>query len=380
MSSTKKNRFIVIGNGFDLSCGLESTYSAFFNHEKLREEYQISITKVKKQQNSRNENFVPIHSDRKQKDSDEITSLIMKKYSDQGFWMLYFLGELYTNGNKIGKNWMDIESLIKDFFNKPIGSYTSYFAALERNKDSHEPNHAVWQLDILEKVLKERNPQGCRTTMEFADLLIEELKRFERRFGIYIFNLQENNEDYGCNAIDLIEKLYEYPDNNLVGIDSFNYTDFIDHSRYSYLIRHIHGDVNHPIFGINIYASDSEAEDDPSYIFTKKSRQLEINRKDTELSFPDIDEVMIFGHSLNEQDQGYFQGLFDLLRIRDLSLNKPKLIFGYNVYGEHTETSARVEILKRVTNLFKRYEKDQHDNNVMQALIVAGRIEFKLIK
>lgn len=365
MNDNKRNRFIVIGNGFDLHCGLKSTYTNFFEGDDDTRIFK-KILKETESYEDKNKRQYRLGS-------------ILARLPKINFWMLYFLERLYCSDVKIGENWMDIEQLIKDFFfSQPAKYPATYFQALQRNKAAHQPTHNNFELDALEMVLNHINPQGCETEMEFASLLLDQLKEFEIGFGGYITYLQDLGQgSYQSMALLFLKRLLD--DSNLVAIDTFNYSDPFDQTDFYWKMRHIHGDVRHPIFGININASDSKREDDPSYIFTKKSRQLELDDPKIDISFPDIDEVMIFGHSLNEQDQGYFQGLFDLLRIRDLSINKPKLIFCYCLYSNYSEAEVRAKTLRNVTNLFKRYEKNKGDDNIMQALKVAYRIELKRV-
>lgn len=69
-------------------------------------------------------------------------------------------------------------------------------------------------------------------------------------------------------------------------------------------LRHINGDVTHPIFGID---SDVFPPSDPRYIFTKTYRRMALDsqssRHDESFNFSN---AVVFGHSLCKADHNYF--------------------------------------------------------------------------
>ena len=59
----------------------------------------------------------------------------------------------------------------------------------------------------------------------FYNLLLGELKKFERSFGLYILSVTSESEEYLFNAKRNVELLAHSKENILV--DSFNYSNFL---------------------------------------------------------------------------------------------------------------------------------------------------------
>ena len=109
-------QLLVLGNGFDLHCGLKSSYKDFFRYTIL---------------DTIGERF----------------NLAQMKAGVSGFWE-GLLMEYYKTFGNIDYSWCDIESIIKE---------TLYFIYCGNNKELVDVNNGLW-LKALNSTVYRRNP------------------------------------------------------------------------------------------------------------------------------------------------------------------------------------------------------------------------------
>lgn len=346
---------LLIGNGFDLYCNLNTRYVDFFVqynyiyeriHDWSRNVYQnnlythpFNIRGIDKQTNC---------------NLDENTTI----------WDLYFYyniinfneESLFDDYSEIQSDyyWCDIELMIKKSLS---------------NKDrikSYDKNNILWiklcnYMD--KKQLNNLNifEQLCfffynirKQDESFINFLFHELVRFEKRFGTYIKN-EEKSDDYQTKAIACLNKLIDVSIKTNFSIDSFNYTSISSIVNF----KHINGDTDNPIFGID------STNEEKFKIFTKDYRRFKLlSTSNNFIPNSFFENLIIFGHSLNEQDFNYYFSLFDQLKILNVDSNF-KIIFVYKLYRNTEKENNKLleELMIKIILLFENYEMERTNNN-----------------
>lgn len=350
-----KNIKIITGNGFDLRCGLHSRYCDYFyyNYDKFN--------KIKNCYRS----FL---------EDGAITSSDLNFLSACNIWDVFFYINLSKFRYNNSLNWSDIELLIKSSLDF-LDDKTLYVNRIPQIPNSilnwneikklisHNESGNTDESIFIIKILKSKSNKESFFFHSFYQSLLTELEKFEKDFGIFIyeqlvdetyksFGEIESNNIYHRKAKDTLEELCNLSD--IVAIDTFNYS-FINLEEIAGKFYNVNGDYTYPIFGIDTPTNP----DDPVFCFSKLFRRntndLTSDKVQEERPFSNL---IIFGHSLNEADYGYLFSVLDNLNLSDSNDNK--LIFAYSVYGDKTENEERSSLFIRAYNmLFKYYlEKD----------------------
>ena len=407
MENTERiKQLLIIGNGFDLACGLKSRYKDFFDN------YLSSITS----------------SDSKM------------------YWEKYFQKISYLNSGKDDYSWTDIETQIfiqlqnvellidNNLINRRYYEYENEL--IEEIEISLEKSNSKLNLEsILDTFyllwnLFEYNMIGNQLKLNTAlNKIKKDLLELEEHFTNYLSNeiqnanskIETNNEiainsfpenDYFIKSrILLLTLLLFYTDINTTTYISQNLEDLQNKSDSMSLIddlldiqylsnsniiknyvlsfnytqpfqitnqRNIHGNLKHRniIFGIDYDKVNSYFSNQPTQ-FTKSYRILE-NKLNSDMVIPsDIDKILFYGHGLGEADYSYFQAIFDTV---DLYHSNTQLVFFWNNFNEEDQYKIQVE---RVTNLIEKYgqtfaNKD-HGRNLFTKLLLENRIIFEEI-
>lgn len=407
MENTERiKQLLIIGNGFDLACGLKSRYKDFFDN------YLSSITS----------------SDSKM------------------YWEKYFQKISYLNSGKDDYSWTDIETQIfiqlqnvellidNNLINRRYYEYENKL--IEEIEISLEKSNSKLNLEsILDTFyllwnLFEYNMIGNQLKLNTAlNKIKKDLLELEEHFTNYLSNemqnanskIETNNEiainsfpenDYFIKSrILLLTLLLFYTDINTTTYISQNLEDLQNKSDSMSLIddlldiqylsnsniiknyvlsfnytqpfqitnqRNIHGNLKHRniIFGIDYDKVNSYFSNQPTQ-FTKSYRILE-NKLNSDMVIPsDIDKILFYGHGLGEADYSYFQAIFDTV---DLYHSNTQLVFFWNNFNEEDQYKIQVE---RVTNLIEKYgqtfaNKD-HGRNLFTKLLLENRIIFEEI-
>ena len=368
--SVEQKTKIVIGNGFDLFCGLKTTYNDFFSYYSGKYEYlskwiDEAASVLLQNPHLKNDPFclmVPVQR----------IQLI-------NCWDVFF--SMVTDRNR-ERFWCDIETEMLDSFSK-------------RDSDVENDYWPHWE-DVWDFV-KKKNGAGSKvgsillgeffvkkyggipeTKEAFYEFLLEQLREFEGYFGRFIVRQHvawncfayEYNKAYIANANSLLKQFCD-PD-EITSIDCFNYA-FTPDSRFYGKCQFVNGDCLNPIFGIDSVFEPS----DPRYIFTKTNRRIEwvMDRgpKDRE---DDFDNVVVFGHSLNQHDYNYFFPILDKLEMTDF-LSKKKLVIAYSIYDERKAFGIKKGLRKAIYSLFTAYAKycgkAEQPNRLLDSLTTQNR-------
>ena len=410
------SQLLILGNGFDLHCGLKSSYKDFFQSTIL----------------------------------DTIGGrygLQQMKAGVSGFWETLLFG-YYTTFGKVNYNWCDIETIIKNTV-LAIGNRNKglAFEALESVKRREDPNEIKSVYGTIEHFIYINCMSIFYDTLysgktysddEAYSLLInrilQELHKFERGFCKYIKNniVNPNNEkeyntQYIVNAMNLLNTLTGFTDiryetiddiierqeeayykplsptmyqsdwrekhilsqefSNLhsVNILSFNYTALFDilGVQSPCLYNNVHGKLcmnkcaencstSNIIFGIDDTIVQSQEENFELHKFSKTYRKMLIADAETSI-LPKIDNQMIeikfYGHSLSEADYSYFQSIFDYYNLYEN--NKVSLIFYYSKGFEQTD-----EVYRLINTYGKTLSNKDQGKNLTHKLLLENRLKI----
>lgn len=402
------NQLLIIGNGFDLACGLKSRYTDFF-------------------------------------ETIEPRKLV------QNYW--YYIFECLKNRELLSDEWADIElQILKQLKNLEILYQNDFILTLE----SKPSNITALLEDEITEMISERNLNnvtcdsllitymGLKKTIhstipktlseahdiifhyltlledDFNDFLSKQIYTAEAEIDYYLKNDSSENSylNYFPKAFLLLSHLFGwYPpaplsekckelnlkssyeettllngkisliknDNTVIienDVLSFNYT--IPYENMD--ICNIHGSLQNGgiIFGID-YEKVISTFNVPPVRFTKSYRIIKNNfHPDFDLT-KKYDSILFFGHGLGEADYSYFQSIFDSI---DLYHSKTKLVFFWYNYTKKSNNIKSDEIIyddliSRVFTLLERYgltfANKAHGINLLTKLQLEERITFEKI-
>ena len=352
---------LIIGNGFDLHCGLHTKYSDFYC--KNIDKYLFI-----------NELFGKYESTKTLYIEDE-------RIDDLNTWDIFFALNSSKNPNDNKQLWCDIERLLLSSFTSSDIKKTRDVKKLIEGTAIYIVSKIHWD-EIRNYVVKNSLATNYESRFlvefiryrmnyleffpgDFYQFLLSELKKFELDFGKFIYSQLHLTWYEYCNhgreficqpyvkmAMDTIDELCNR--DNLVAIDSFNYGD-IREETIAQKLQNINGDLGSPIFGID---SIFEPKDD-RFVFTKTGRRI-----DSDLfgysyeAKPEFENIIIYGHSLNEADYSYFFPVFDRIKLTD-TLASNVIVFAYSIYDKDREESIKSDLRDAMSKLLYTYAVDK---------------------
>lgn len=364
---------VILGNGFDISCGLNSSYSDFYN---------MRYHGKHKSKDIQPSDFSLIGATCEDICVEDYNwkTLNFENYDKTiTFWDLAIYDAKKTSGT-----WQDFESFIKETLNIIYDSLKYVIDYL------NVPSLSNWSLDSV--IFLEKNQESAKRLFSFlylraktdsdtfyapltyeliSNFLLKELKTFEDEFCNYMLKeIQSPQTEYEFNSKDLLRKIQNKAYAVTSNIVTFNYTTptHIHTNHYGgelikKWVKHIHGDLdNHNIiFGINvsdISPMSFESENGSGYFnnpllkkFTKTYRTLSLTNI-IPLYTNDTSVIKFFGHSLGDADFSYFKVMFDSLNLYDGDLI---LKFYYSNYD--TTIDVKANQISFVVHLLEEYEK-----------------------
>lgn len=365
------HQLIVIGNGFDLECGLASSFSSFIE--------------------ARNKEF-----DKSDQSQDTSATTFTKTIWDVAL------------SSMDGSNWCDIEGAIADWVAPTKGkSKTSKARFVKILQKLSNPTRCYDTSKAEEAAaLYLEHRHSDRDSWSQSDLLHvmrDDLAKLESDFGHYLATEVDETRGYGTNADRLMSEIMldQAPSKDEFDVEesilSFNYTrpnDFFHaHGRNTEYIN-IHGRLGGEIiFGID---GTSRMDDPAALPFTKTYRLMA-------LDLPDIGKIVrapmsgapiaggtkmikFYGHSLGEADYSYFQAIFDSVRLYE---SDTRLVFYFRPHqlpnGEMQNVSkAKKEMMEKVIGLLTAYsltlDNKDHGKNLIHKLLIEGRLSVSLLE
>ena len=376
------HQLIVLGNGYDLECGLQSRFADFFKPrlEKVEQVFKMA-------QHGHENAFIG---------TDLTMWDFILKFQDH-------------------ENWCDVENHIRQWVVPSVeGSEYSEYVKIFMRKAAGvwgylAPRYQLFPLDFNEDALYDclwvmlwlRKGEDAATTdgESFLKLLKDELSQLEALFAKYLQGEVSKNKDYLLKRDHFLKRLYgdsmPVPGARKAetSVLTFNYTDpfsglvfKLDEGSVVNIHGRLGGDI---IFGID---GQECMGNERALPFTKTYRiALADTRVSTKLFYDCHDEadgvteiIKFYGHSLGEADYSYFQSIFDGV---DLYGGRTKLVFYYRqavIKGRlQTEEEARTSMVTKAAKLLgvygKTFDNKDHGKNLMHRLMLEGRLTVKRI-
>lgn len=398
-------QLLIIGNGFDLACGLKSSYKDFF------ENYLKSIysTSSKMYWERYFQQMSYLYSDNDDYSWTDIETQIFIQLQNVEFLIDNNLinRRYYENKNELieeieislekSNSKLNLESILDTFY--LLWNVFEYYITDNQLKLSTALDKIKEDLFKLEehftKYLKNEIQNANRkieTNNEIATTIFTENSYFIKSrilfASLLLFHINVNDTPLSVPSIEILQK---FVNSNLLtetlDVDSLSNFGIVENYVLSFNytkpfqfpnLRNIHGNLKRRniIFGIDYDKVNTFFLNQPTQ-FTKSYRILE-NKLNSDMVIPsDLNKILFYGHGLGEADYSYFQAIFDTV---DLYHSNTQLVFFWNNFNEEDQYKIQVE---RVTNLIEKYgqtfaNKD-HGRNLFTKLLLENRIIFEQI-
>lgn len=407
------DQLIIIGNGFDLHCDLDTKFTDYFEETKP----PIGDNVIK--------NFFNL---------DSYNSNIMYNthpyFKKSSFWDIYFN---LLNLDNI-KDWADIEKQINIFlkcesienieqshFLKLINFWFIYYYLNQKSQLSIYEQSIFYKADsflstshshlpqklgdyIFKEVMlnsngkyeKELKPLShhITSTVSLDDLfyinkeflykyLLDELKVFEINIKKYIQNQVEINYKHHAYTNKYNKTITKLANNKPYNLISFNYTrpmnitttppytEFTTPKNCQNFIN-IHGTSDKDIIiGIDEKGID---ESDILYRFTKTYRLFELDSNEISCLNKSVNHIKFYGHSLAAADYSYFQTIFDFYDIYNSDIDLTFYYSNFDGDQRHLNINRVVKLIKTYGNTLSN--KD-HGKNLLHKLKIENRLSIK---
>jgi hypothetical protein len=380
------SNLIVLGNGFDLKCGVRSTYTDFFDariSKEVEEKLESFFTKLDLSFSYRSLSFNQDEEYDGYKIHENVYNLITD--AKLTFWDLLFVA---NKDLKPMRNWHNVEQNMLDILKEidlsrnysNLGQHmTKGIPGLRRELKS-SIQISLLKCSILAYYVIPKERYWSKENLD--DFLLSELIEFESAFSDFLAEKIYETYDYSYISELLIRKIIG-EDNSIDDVEalSFNYTE---PSCLRSKITNVHGKLrnNNIIFGID---QDEISPNSLIYKYTKTFRKMvQINKNNGDSVYinnkNDLKNIFFYGHSLSVLDYSYFQSIFDYYNLYDSNVS---LTFCCSPYGDKTSQEILTEHAGLVANLLGKYGKtmnnENHGRNLMHKLMLEGRLTIKEI-
>ncbi|OAL08066.1 hypothetical protein A7X72_01799 [Lactococcus garvieae] len=386
------NQLVILGNGFDLACGLKSTYKHFFKYifdkKESKDNYWYHIfkslydeqtvlngwTDIEKQILIELKNIEKLYSNGILMEGEKIVKTQLDDFLSY-----------YSSNSSLSLTASVITSLYSDYYNIP---------SKKLFQEQLIAKLLLLEEDFCKYLIEQINIEDNQIDDFFSETKNEDLNNYYIKsliIGYYIltselpdFSIQHlqnalkditkyDSFDLFLKEVDTINNLF-FEDDIMNSILSFNYTEPLKKLN----LRNIHGALSEEniLFGID-YDKLKDNFTEPPIEFSKSYRILESGR-DTKMNISsDIDIIKFYGHGLGEADYSYFQAIFDSV---DLYHSNTKIIFYWSKYEGVDKKTIRVEQVKNVTNLIEEYgttfTNQDHGRNLLTKLQLENRLQI----
>lgn len=398
------HQLIVLGNGFDLQCGLNSRFRDFFAW-RLHKFPELGF-------------YLQQELDRKTKGFWQNSPDLGRQLFDAGVtvWDIILASQ--------PEWWVDVERMMHDFLTGKsltgretiqIELIRKYLHNAAQNSpvgpeaESYDPETDIECKAIADFLLADPQirQESTRDTL-LGTVLLDQLHDFENSFAEYLQTQieqsarKEEPHRYKDRAYSLLGSLFfdELEEGNVTpdtSVLDFNYTNpldgFTSPVRDLIHLANIHGDIENfnIVFGIDGKELMANTE---LVQFTKTYRLLELRNPDqgtvihtaTGDNGNPTNVIKFYGHSLGDADYSYFQTIFDGV---NLYSSHTRLIFYFNVWPLDAdkpdklcdEKTAQQDMFRKVTRLLNAYGKTMrtnpdHGQNLMHKLLLEGRLSI----
>lgn len=374
----RKNKLVIIGNGFDLRYGLKSGYTDFFNSDQIKAlstQYELSWNHYKEATR-----FLTLWdgSDEKKNENLFLRYLLQKKlnhienWSDVEQQICHYLEDFLGHG---------FQRDVKDMHKRFIFQNSEKF-----NGNTYELANASYPIRLADS-----------NYSNYLDALLGEVNQFENLFLRYLNEATEKlqltafaQRDFMNHFIYDSTRSYLYKKINFL---SFNYTNIFENvlssselDQSEILLYNIHGSLKNDniIFGID-QGTKLNRVDDLSLrsILSRFSKTARLLNNSTDMSYQESilpsDElglkIQIFGHSLAQADYSYFQAIFDYYNIYENT--KVQIEFCYSKFTR-CPSNLKSTYLRSVHALIETYGDTMSNKdkgaNLLHKLLIERRI------
>lgn len=396
------NVLLVIGNGFDLSCGLKSKYSDFF-HQRFIDLFGKDVNHDQERQVLNSESGIDAWSHWRIDYFMEHKSMWPKGITR---WDCIFLFAEELLDNTESTQWQNIENIIFNVISIALWPKETDKSFRSNLRFSNKENGDLKSRIKFDQMVNSFAGSETDSLEQKANNLLIGLNDFEKVFAKYITDECTKKDKYKGQAAELLKVLANwYSDkNNRLDVISFNYS--LD-ARFGEQLKgdgyslgswtNIHGIANYqnknaenyinriqktieqlpaPIFGVDNHDILQDGFDDDLRLLFTKSYRL-VNSKVVSMISDDIcsqaDTIIFYGHSLGRADYSYFETLFD---DSNLYHSKTKLKFYY--YEGNNALKSRQRYTSDVVKLLTNYGQtlsNIHGENIVNKLVLEHRLE-----
>lgn len=343
----KPNTLLVLGNGFDLHCGLHSSFKDFFSSEMLDSNGKLITMKI-----TSNIWYTIFYYAFMLKE-DKGGTLIPYVKNEDPLWMDIeeYISKVFSVGDNLILN-MRIYDFINNALNSGESSLFNDEVSISGYNMSLNGGDKEQKYNIKQIALRLCEIYGYRNAI---DLLFHELKRFENDFSDYLISEINNKKVTYKEKVDdfLLNKMDNYGSNE-VFVLSFNYTNQFEKCVEKEYVLNLHGTLKDKNIIIGVDSKDN-AIFSLAERFKKLDRRMQIGYLSVEI--PDsnqIDEVIYYGCSLGMLDYSYYSFIFQKYNLGE---SKTKFVFLYSNYcktNEENENNRR-KYVDSIKNLILRY-------------------------
>ncbi|MGB4610735.1 MAG: AbiH family protein [Saccharofermentanales bacterium] len=427
-------KLAILGNGFDLGSGLPTSYKDYFEYYNstnsevftIIEEFLNMEMKTGIEIDFRYQKLSVAYDLRELEISEKLSAYIdpiapFASDTTISIWNLYFwYSDKSSQQSNKNHNWSDVESqisrLIEDYSTLTFISANQKICNIGENlsefmksinygsPNMHDPySGEKYSKNIYFKFTKEdrfrficdfilMKRYGTKCEYDYLTILKLELGLFEENFRAYIANISETYINSKRKNIGIYRDNFFKVTNNKKSsffILNFNYTDFSSNKKKESVLisrdkkginveqMNVHGVYySKIIFGID----QTDQNQEKFYQFTKTFRKMELHNEIPTTKMPepqDIDEIIIYGHSLSIADYSYFHSIFDYYEIYGSSII---VNFTYSLFGdESNHENLKNKHVQNIMRLLKFYGDKMFDRERGKNLVHKMLLENRLI-
>ena len=368
------SKLIILGNGFDLRIGLKSKFSDFFeiSEKPLIEELIFHRGGWINWDLIKDISFV----------SFLLYNAFFKetfKFPSKGNYVIVDTKKAFSEYFDLSHppiDWMDVESFISCVINsKNITKIEKTFDEFFKYK-GYGDSFVVCQDDMISEFFsKSLNIKKYYDVKDFYDFFLKELHLFEERFSSYLKEQIAIVQDYNEKALKLISSLTSKKEDTT--FLSFNYSNIESISGIKCI--NVHGKLDSEI----VIGIDQKGIEENALPFTKTFRKL-VFRENAPVLTKKYDYIVIYGHSLGEQDYSYFQSIFDFLDIYNSNTVIKYVYSDYFIEENHTQNANaknrhRICMARKLFKLLRDYGQTLNNKDNGQNLIHKMLLENRLV-
>lgn len=384
----KTQQLLILGNGFDLTCGLNSRYSDFLNS---RPNLPTALGTLPSQSNDINiwDYIIQADINSSTKHFNSNWSGIEETIKE---WIL--TGEqLQPNAKIFPVSKSHIQRMADDLIH--LSSNPSYSYNLNPSITEYYPTQ--W-LSILPEFHGEqiKGKTGDEVIALIRRYLIQQLNKYEKLFMKYLEHEVDNKKYiYLINArIALNNLIHPHTlrglhshDLDRVAILNFNYTmpfasiklhEFSSKNLQDqfFAYQNVHGNLQYwnGFFGID----GRNLLDDLEVLPFTKTYQLMNNESlfsnPTILFHSNYSQISIFGHSLNSADYSYFQSIFDDVDLYD---SNTKITVFYSPVVKDDKQIKSQQLIKLLYEYGRTLDNKDHGMNLVHKLLLENRLHVE---